>query len=116
MEVGNGYMVLTILCIFSWLGMNQNSMIKGKFVLMGTIKSHGDTGKGKPSIFALLVDDINRMSESEQKALWLQINKEKVISLSKAIDSSVVPHSLSGDEIDELIIEARKYARNKKKG
>ena len=55
------------------------------------------------------------MSESEQKLLWLQINKEKSSSLAKEIDSLVVPHNLSIAEIDELINEARKNDNNTKK-
>ncbi len=61
-----------------------------------------------PSTFALLVDDINKMTESEQKLLWIQLNKERLSTLARELDASIVPHNLSASEIDELINEARK--------
>ena len=82
---------------------------------MGAIRQNRETaGKSGPSTFALLVDDINKMSEAEQKLLWLQINIEKVSSFAKKLDASVIPHNLSGAEIDALINEARKHGRHKK--
>ena len=81
---------------------------------MGTIKSHAVTGKSGPSTFALLIDDINKMTESEQKVLWLQINKEKISTLAKTIDASVAPNNLSADEIIDLVKEARKHGKRKK--
>lgn len=81
---------------------------------MGTIKTYQGSGTGGPSTFALLVDDINKMSESEQKVLWIQLNKEKLSAYAKEIDTSVVPHNLSATEIDALITEARKNGKHKK--
>ena len=81
---------------------------------MATTNSYQKAHENGPSIFALLVDDINKMSEPEQKLLWMQINKEKLSSFAKKLDESVLPHNFSTGEIDELINEARKYGRNKK--
>ena len=81
---------------------------------MSTTNSYQKAHKDGPSIFALLVDDINKMTETEQKLLWMQINKEKISSFAKKLDESVLPHNFSAGEIDELINEARKYAHNKK--
>jgi len=78
------------------------------------IKSYQNPDKGGPSTFALLVDDINKMTEPEQKLLWLQINLEKLSSAAKKLDASVAPHNLSADEIDALITEARKHGKHKK--
>ena len=81
---------------------------------MDTVKSHEQTGTGGASIFALLIDDINKMTASEQKLLWMKINKKKLSTYAKELDASVVPHNLSADEIDELIREARKNGKQKK--
>ena len=79
---------------------------------MGTAKSYQIPDKSGPSTFALLVDDIHKMSEAEQKLLWLQINLEKLSSLAKKLDTSVAPHNLSPDEIDALITEARNHTHH----
>lgn len=81
---------------------------------MGVVKSHPQWDSNGPSTFALLVDDINKMSEAEQKLLWLQINKDKVSSLAKEIDNATNQHNFSSEEIDALIIEARKNGSKKK--
>ncbi len=81
---------------------------------MGTTKSYQQTGKNNPSIFALLVDDINQMSEPEQKSLWIQINKQKLSFLAKEIDNTVAQHNYSAKEVDAIIKEAKKYGRKKK--
>lgn len=70
--------------------------------------------KNTPSTFALLVDNISKMSTSEQKLLWMQLNKKRISALAKEIDASVTSHTLSSKEIDELIAEAKQYARKKK--
>ena len=82
---------------------------------MNAFKQPRNSTKNGPSTFALLIDDIQKMSESEQKLLWLQINKEKLSALAKELDNSVTPHNLSQDEITEMISEAKKYARSTKK-
>lgn len=61
----------------------------------------------------MLVDHINRMSESEQKTLWLQINKDRLSLLAKEIDKSVISHSLTTAEIDEMISEAKNARANR---
>ena len=81
----------------------------------GTRLNRNLDGNG-PSTFALLVDDINKMSEPEQKLLWVQLNKEKLSSFAQEIDASVIPHNLSANDIDNLITEARNYCNDKKKG
>jgi hypothetical protein len=81
---------------------------------MGAAKSYSPLKQKSPSILALLVDDISRMSASQQKLLWMQINKKKLTALSRELDSSVVPHNLSSDEIDTLIAEAKKHGKKKK--
>jgi hypothetical protein len=82
---------------------------------MGTVRSYKTVGDQQPSIFAMLVDDINKMSEAEQKVLWLRLNKERLSTLTKAIDKGTANHNLSDQEIDTLISEAKKYVRGKKK-
>jgi hypothetical protein len=81
---------------------------------MGAAKSYSSLKQKSPSILALLVDDISRMSASQQKLLWMQINKKKLTALARELDNSVVPHNLSSDEIDALIAEAKKYGKKKK--
>ncbi len=81
---------------------------------MGTIKSNIKSDKYRPSTFALLVDDINKMTESEQKVLWLRINKEKISPFAKELDAAVVPNNVSVDEIGNLISEVRKNGKHKK--
>ncbi len=81
---------------------------------MGVVKTTKNRAKAGSSTFALLVDDINKMSESRQKLLWLQIHEEKVSSLAKELDATVTPHNLLPGEIDSLIKEARKHGRKKK--
>ena len=83
---------------------------------MGATKSIQKWEPKGPSILALLIDDISKMSASEQKLLWMKINKERLSTFAKELDASVVPHNLSAEEVDELILEAKKYARKKKKG
>ncbi len=78
---------------------------------MNAVNQSRNSTKSGPSTFALLVDDINKMSESEQKVLWIQINKEKISSLAKEIDNSVSAHNFSNDEISAMITEARKNGR-----
>ncbi len=82
---------------------------------MGTVKPHSSVNKTSPSTFALLIDDINKMSESEQKALWLQLNKEKLGFFAKEIDASVTPHNFNEAEVDALINEAIRNGRGKRK-
>lgn len=84
--------------------------------MMSAIKSLRPANGPGPSILALLVDDISRMSASEQKLLWMQLNKERLSTLARQIDASSAPHNLSSSEIDALITEARKNGRKKKKG
>ena len=72
---------------------------------MSTPNSYQKVHESGPSIFALLVHDINKMSEPEQKLLWIQINKEK-------LDEAVLPHNFLPGEIDELINEAHKHGHN----
>jgi hypothetical protein len=81
---------------------------------MNTVKSYQKLSEKGPSTFALLVDDIHKMSASEQKLLWMQLNQKKLSSLAKALDASVVPHNLSQEEIDALITEAKQHGRKKK--
>jgi hypothetical protein len=54
------------------------------------------------------------MTDSEQKVLWIQANKEMLSEYAKKIDASVVLHNLSEDEINPLITEARKSGKHKK--
>jgi len=81
---------------------------------MSAVKSYQKLSEKGPSTFALLIDDINKMSASEQKLLWMQLNQKKLSSLAKALDASVVPHNLSQEEIDALITEAKQHGRKKK--
>ena len=81
---------------------------------MEAAKSYQNKTYASPSIFALLVDDINKMTESVQKLLWMKINKKKISAYAKVIDASVTPHNLSSDEIDALISEARSHGKRKK--
>ncbi len=81
---------------------------------MNAVRQSRNSTKSGPSTFALLVDDISKMTESEQKVLWVHINKEKLSSLAKEIDKSVAPHNFSSDEISAMITEARKHGRKKK--
>ena len=81
---------------------------------MSAIKSYSAVEPKGPSILALLVDNISQMSVSEQKLLWMQLNKKKISALATEIKQSVTPHNLSGDEIDTLIAEAKKYGKKKK--
>ena len=82
---------------------------------MPAVKSYQSANTPGPSILALLVDNISRMSVSEQKVLWMQLNQDKLTTLAREIDSSVPPHNLSSDDIDALISEAKKNGRKKKK-
>jgi|GEM_PF-982550 len=68
------------------------------------------------SMLALLVDNISKMSPSEQKLLWMQLNKRKLTAFAHQLDSTVAPHHLSLDEIDILIDEAKRHGIRKKKG
>jgi hypothetical protein len=83
---------------------------------MGAVKSYSFFDEKSPSLLALLVDDISRMSVSEQKLLWMQLNKEKLTMLAHELDKNVIPHHLSSNDIDALINEAKKNGRKKKKG
>lgn len=68
----------------------------------------------QPSVFALLVDDISKMSASEQKLLWIKLNKEKLTVLAKGIDAKAQPSNLSDGEIASLVKKARGYGKKKK--
>lgn len=67
----------------------------------------------EPSVFALLVDNISKMSTSEQKLLWMKLNKEKIESLAVEIDGETLPSNLTEDEINTLVKDARAYGRKK---
>ncbi len=82
---------------------------------MRAVRSRSDNTQG-PSILALLVDNISRMSVSEQKLLWMQLNQNKLNALAREIDANVPAHILSSADIDALISEAKKNGRKKKKG
>jgi hypothetical protein len=81
---------------------------------MGAAKSYSSLEQNRPSILALLVDNISRMSASEQKLLWMQLNKKKISALAQEIDAATTPHNLSANDIDTLITEAKKYGKKKK--
>ncbi len=83
---------------------------------MRAVKSYHSANTPGPSILALLVDNISRMSVSEQKILWMQLNQNKITTLAREIDANVPPHNLSSNDIDALISEAKKNGRKKKKG
>ena len=83
---------------------------------MSAVKSISKQFQNEPSVFALLVDNISRMSVSEQKLLWMNLNKKSISELAKEIDKSINSENLSKDEVSALVNEARKYAPKKKKG
>lgn len=83
---------------------------------MGVVQSISKQFQKEPSVFALLVDNIRKMSLSEQKLLWLQLNKQKISELAREIDVETSPNNLTEDEINTLVKEARTHARKKKKG
>ena len=68
----------------------------------------------EPSTFALLVDDISKMTPSEQKLLWIELNKEKLHSIARELDSSIEPNNLTDEEIAKLVKEARNHGKEKK--
>jgi hypothetical protein len=68
----------------------------------------------QPSAFALLVDDISKMSLSEQKLLWMKLNKEKLTSLAKEMDTKAGPGGLSDEQVASLVKKARKNGKKKK--
>lgn len=81
---------------------------------MPAIKSRQSLSVPGPSLLALLVDNISRMSVSEQKLLWMQLNQNKLTTLAREIDASSAPHNLSSEDIDVLISEAKKNGSKKK--
>lgn len=68
----------------------------------------------QPSTFALLVDDISKMTLPEQKLLWINLNKKKLTSLAKGIDAKATPSDLSDEDIASLVKKARGYGKKKK--
>lgn len=62
----------------------------------------------EPSVFALLVDKISKMSRSEHKSLWMKLNREKISELAQEIDAGTSSNNLTEDKINTLIKEARK--------
>ena len=56
----------------------------------------------------------SKMSESEQKLLWIQLNKKKLTTLAQHLDAAVSPHTLSSGDIDALIDEAKKNGKKKR--
>lgn len=80
---------------------------------MGVLKSNVNIPANSPSTFALLIDNINKMSESEQKALWIELNQERLSVLAKEIDNSVVPNNLNEADLEDLIEEAKKLSHGK---
>jgi len=83
---------------------------------MNNTRLYRNQDNNGPSTFALLVDDISKMSEPEQKLLRIQLNEKKLSSFAQELDASVIPHNLSADDIDNLINEARNNGNDKKKG
>lgn len=83
---------------------------------MGALKSISKQFQNEPSIFALLVDNISKMSISEQKLLWMKLNREKIMELARELNASVLPNNLTENEINTLVKEARTHAHKKKKG
>jgi hypothetical protein len=68
----------------------------------------------QPSVFALLVDDISKMSASEQKRLWIKLNKKKLAVLAKGIDAKTQPSDLLDEQIASLVKRARGSGKRKK--
>ncbi len=85
------------------------------YYTMSAIKSISKQFQNEPSVFALLVDNISQMSKAEQKLLWIKLNKKKLLAEAKEINASIKPNNLTEDEINDLVKEARTYARKKKK-
>ncbi|HEX5551671.1 MAG TPA: hypothetical protein VFX43_00395 [Chitinophagaceae bacterium] len=83
---------------------------------MSAVKTISAQFENEPTVFALLVDNISRMSVSEQKLLWMNLNKKNISDLAKEIDSSTKSDNLSEDKVSALVKEARTDARKKKKG
>jgi len=81
---------------------------------MSTAKSYSSSIQKGPSVLALLVDNISKMSVAQQKLLWLQLNKNKLTSVARELDNAVVLHNLSSADIDSLINKAKKNGRKKK--
>lgn len=81
---------------------------------MGSPKLSVANQQKNASIFALLIDDISRMSASQQKLLWMDLNKKKLSILAGELDKSVPPNNLLQADIDQLINEAKKNGRKKK--
>jgi hypothetical protein len=81
---------------------------------MGAVKSYSSLRPKGPSILAMLVDDISRMTTAEQKVLWMEINKNKLTTLAQEIDNSATSHNLTSNDIDKLISEAKKNGKKKK--
>lgn len=61
-----------------------------------------------------LIDDISRMSASQQKLLWMDLNKKKLSILVGELAKSVPPNNLLQADIDQLINEAKRNGRKKK--
>jgi len=68
----------------------------------------------QPSTFALLVDDISKMTPSEQKLLWIKLNKEKLSSLAKGIDSKSSSDNITDEKVAALVKKARKNGKKEK--
>ncbi len=83
---------------------------------MRTVKSIFKQLQDEPSVFALLIDNIRKMSISEQKLLWMKLNKDKISKLAREIDAGTSPNNLTQDEINTLVKESRAYARKEEKG
>jgi hypothetical protein len=85
-----------------------------KYKPMGSPKINITNQQKNASIFALLIDDISRMSASQQKLLWMDLNKKKLSVLAGELDKSVPPNNLLQADFDQLINEAKKNGRKKK--
>jgi hypothetical protein len=85
------------------------------FVAMNTVKLSQNNFSKEPSLFALLIDNISEMSKAEQKLLWMQLNQKKLSATANKIDNTTKSNSLSENEINLLITEAKSYVRRKKK-
>ncbi|WEK36326.1 MAG: hypothetical protein P0Y53_02330 [Candidatus Pseudobacter hemicellulosilyticus] len=80
---------------------------------MSVAKSYSGYSASGPSILALLVDSITKLSASEQKLLWMELNKQKIKTFAYELDQNIVPHDYTAEGLDALIAEVRKNGRKK---
>ena len=68
-----------------------------------------------PSLLAQIVDEVEKMSDTDKQSLLMQLRKQKLLQRAREIDASITPSSMTEEEILSICKETRRELYEKRK-